>query len=64
MIWGIHYFITKLKTRIAVIPRGCFKVGDLLNTHGGPNDRGQRSQEWGAAVYYGSVKQNDQTALN
>ena len=25
MIWGIHYFTTKLKTKIDVIPRGCFK---------------------------------------
>ena len=25
MIWGIHYFITKLKTKSDVIPRGCFK---------------------------------------
>ena len=25
MIWGIHYFITKLKTKIDVIPRSCFK---------------------------------------
>ena len=25
MIWGIHYFITKLKTKIDVIPRNCFK---------------------------------------
>ena len=24
MIWGIHYFTTKLKTKIDVIPRGCF----------------------------------------
>ena len=26
MILGIHYFITKLKTKIDVIPRGCFKL--------------------------------------
>ena len=26
MIWGIHYFITKLKTKIDVIPRSCFNV--------------------------------------
>ena len=26
MIWGIHYFITKLKTKIDVIPRGCFNT--------------------------------------
>ena len=26
MILGIHYFITKLKTKIDVIPRGCFNV--------------------------------------
>ena len=25
MIWGIQHFITKLKTKIDVIPRGCFK---------------------------------------
>ena len=25
MIWGIHYFITKLKTKIDVIPRSCFR---------------------------------------
>ena len=25
MIWGIHYCITKLKTKIDVIPRSCFK---------------------------------------
>ena len=24
MIWGIHYFITKLKTKIDVIPKSCF----------------------------------------
>ena len=24
MIWGIHYFITKLKKKIDVIPRGPF----------------------------------------
>ena len=24
MIWGIHYFITKLKKKIDVIPRSCF----------------------------------------
>ena len=26
MILGIHYFITKLKTKIDVIPMGCFKL--------------------------------------
>ena len=26
MIWVIHYFITKLKTKIDVIPRSCFKA--------------------------------------
>ena len=26
MIWGIHYFITKLKTKIDVIPRDCFNT--------------------------------------
>ena len=26
MILGIHYFITKLKTKIDVIPRGCFNL--------------------------------------
>ena len=26
MIWGIHYFITKLKTKIYVIPRSCFNL--------------------------------------
>ena len=26
MIWGIHYFITKLKTEIDVIPRSCFNT--------------------------------------
>ena len=26
MILGIHYFITKLKTKFDVIPRGCFKI--------------------------------------
>ena len=26
MIWGIHYFTTKLKTKIDVIPRGCFNI--------------------------------------
>ena len=34
MIWGIHYFTTKLKTKIDVIPRGCFKwlkMGNLFN---------------------------------
>ena len=25
MIWGIHYFITKLKTKIDVILRSCFE---------------------------------------
>ena len=27
MIWGIHYFITKLKTKFDVIPRSCFNQG-------------------------------------
>ena len=31
MIWGIHYFITKLKTKIDVIPRSCFNF--IYNTH-------------------------------
>ena len=26
MIWRIHYFITKLKTKIDVIPRSCFNL--------------------------------------
>ena len=26
MIRGIHYFSTELKTKIDVIPRGCFKA--------------------------------------
>ena len=26
IIWGKHYFITKLKTEIDVIPRSCFKL--------------------------------------
>ena len=26
MIRGIHYFSTELKTKIDVIPRGCFKL--------------------------------------
>ena len=37
MIWGIHYFITKLKTKIDVIPRSCFNIdssGSILG--GGP----------------------------
>ena len=25
MIWGIHYLITKIKTKIYIIPRSCFK---------------------------------------
>ena len=29
MIWGIHYFITKLKKKIDVIPRGPFKFQNL-----------------------------------
>ena len=28
MIWGIHYFITKLKTKIDVIPRSSFNICD------------------------------------
>ena len=38
MIRGIHYFSTELKTKIDVIPRGCFKLikeitwDDLINT--------------------------------
>ena len=32
MIRGIHYFITELKTKIDVIPRGCFNEGS------GPDD--------------------------
>ena len=40
-------------------------VDDSLSTHGTHARHGQRSQEWGAAyIYYGSVKQNDQTAVN
>ena len=31
MIWGIHYFITELKTKIDVIPRSSFKFSDYLN---------------------------------
>ena len=31
MIWGIHYFITKLKTKIDVIPRSCFNANDKKN---------------------------------
>ena len=34
MIWGIHYFTTKLKTKIDVIPSGCFNK----LYHGGVND--------------------------
>ena len=30
MILGIHYFITKLKTKIDVIPRGCFNPFKLF----------------------------------
>ena len=29
MIWGIHYFITKLKTKIDVIPRSCWLLPTL-----------------------------------
>ena len=29
MILGIHYFITKLKTKIDIIPRGCFKLFNI-----------------------------------
>ena len=29
MIWGIHYFTTKLITKIDVISRGCFNVSSL-----------------------------------
>ena len=28
MIRGIHYFSAELKTKIDVIPRGCFKMGN------------------------------------
>ena len=34
MILGIHYFITKLKTKIDVIPRGCFKLNWWENNYG------------------------------
>ena len=30
MIWEIHYFITKLKTKIDVIPRSCFNYTDCF----------------------------------
>ena len=33
MIWWIHYFITKLKTKINVIPSSCFKC--LYIAYGG-----------------------------
>ena len=29
MIRGIHYFSAELKTKIDVIPRGCFKDNDV-----------------------------------
>ena len=33
MIWEIHYCITKLKTKIDVIPRSCFKFAGLILGH-------------------------------
>ena len=30
MIRGIHYFSAEVKTKIDVIPRGCFEHGKLL----------------------------------
>ena len=30
MIWGIRYFITKIKTKIDVIPRSCFKTASPI----------------------------------
>ena len=33
MIWGIHYFITKLKTKIDVIPRSFFKNIGFFQHH-------------------------------
>ena len=29
---NLHYFITKLKTKIDVIPRGCFNITDICQT--------------------------------
>ena len=39
MIWGIHYFITKQKTKIDVFPRSCFN-----NSH--QNNLSQRNYEF------------------
>ena len=33
MICGIHYFITKLKTKIDVIPREFFNISEVPGTH-------------------------------
>ena len=33
MIWGIHYFIIKLKTKIDVIPRSCFNISKVYIAH-------------------------------
>ena len=32
MIRGIHYFSTELKTKIDVIPRGCFNMCNIGKT--------------------------------
>ena len=32
MIWGKHYFIAKLKTKIDVIPRSCFNAKQEVQT--------------------------------
>ena len=33
MIWVIHYFITRLKTKINVIPRGCFNLLRAIHSY-------------------------------
>ena len=36
MIWGIHYYITELKTEIDIIPRSCFtqkNIAQMISKH-------------------------------
>ena len=49
MIWGIHYFITKLKTKIDVIPKRLFKSSKGF----GGNDVGPASQN--VAQHYRTI---------
>ena len=56
MIWGIHYFITKLKTKIDVIPRGCFNYivfkNDSLKLHNCFVYFNQKINPWRMVFYF------------